>query len=134
MQGHDFRFFGAFIFRTCAETLLSLSFFAVYGNPYHISFTDKNFICKYSNTTKKLLIPHSRFRRGSGDGNMLVLMLFHISNTPPSTTICVPVMYEDISDARNNATLPISSGSPSRCIGIFARKLSIVLSMSIPAP
>ena len=57
----------------------------------------------------------------------------HESRTPPSTTIWLPVMYDDISEARNRATLPISSGSPIRAMGIRARNASSSLLMSAPS-
>lgn len=46
---------------------------------------------------------------GAGHGHM---------NRPPVTSMTVPVMYEDRSEARNSATLAISSTSPARPIGI----------------
>ncbi len=39
---------------------------------------------------------------------------------PPVTSITVPVMYEDRSEAKNKATLATSLGSPARPIGISA--------------
>src|SRR6185312_9581611 len=43
---------------------------------------------------------------------------------PPSTTTWAPVMYDDSSEARNSATLAISSGVPIRRIGVWRTILS----------
>src|SRR5581483_2545650 len=42
------------------------------------------------------------------------------ASRPPSTYTVLPVMYDDISDARKTATSPISRGSATRCIGVRA--------------
>ena len=44
---------------------------------------------------------------------------------PPSATIAAPLTYDDSSDARNSATLAISSGRPRRRAGIWRAQASI---------
>src|SRR3989344_8621409 len=51
---------------------------------------------------------------------LFILRLFYPATQPPSTTIVLPVIYEDSSDAKNNTALEISSGFPILFIGTGA--------------
>src|SRR5580693_10619810 len=51
-------------------------------------------------------------------GNRNWLLIDQICALPPSTNSSIPVTKLESSDARNNATLATSSGSPMRPIGI----------------
>src|ERR1700723_853752 len=51
-------------------------------------------------------------------GNLNWMLIDQICALPPSTNSSIPVTKRESSDARNNATLATSSGSPMRPIGM----------------
>src|SRR5215510_459624 len=57
---------------------------------------------------------------------------YHTAITPPSSTMVVPLMYAESSQARKTATLPTSAGRPSRCTGVRAISCMVLSASTNP--
>ena len=51
---------------------------------------------------------------------------YHTAMTPPSSTMVVPLIYDESSPARKTATLPTSAGRASRCNGVRAISCTVL--------